>query len=200
MTPAAFETLALEVFRLQYHQNVVYAKWVKALGVNPDNVANSSQIPFLPVSFFKTHQVVAGSFTPQVVFQSSGTTGMVNSRHLVKDLQLYTRSYTKGFRHFYGDPKNWCIIGLLPSYVERGDSSLTLMVEGLMQLSGHAQNGFYLYDFAQLATVLQQLEAEAQPTLLIGVTFALLDFAFAVSNAVAAYYGNGNRRNERASP
>lgn len=177
VSSATFQQQALETFRLQYAKNKIYHQWVRALKININKVSELSQIPFLPVSFFKTHEVVTGNFNPEVIFESSGTTGTVNSRHVVKEADIYTQSFTEGFKRFYGDPKEWCIIGLLPSYLERKGSSLIMMVEELIKLSGHGQSGFYLYEFEKLANVLKELEAEKQKTLLIGVTFALLDFA-----------------------
>ena len=177
VTPCNFLQRALSTFKYQYAENKTYHHWVNALSTNIDEVTNFSKIPFLPVSFFKYHEVVTGTFEPEVIFTSSGTTGTVNSKHLVKHLGLYTRSFTEGFKHFYNDPGSWCIIGLLPSYLERKGSSLVMMVEELIKLSGHRKSGFYLYEFERLAHVLKDLEAQKQKTLLIGVTFALLDFA-----------------------
>lgn len=173
----SFSQKALNMFRYQYAENKVYRQWVDSLHVNINQVDQIYQIPFLPVSFFKTHNVVCGDFKPQVIFESSGTTTTVNSRHSVKELNVYTRSFTEGFKTFYNDPGDWCIIGLLPSYLERKGSSLIMMVEELIQLSGNNKSGFYLNEFEKLAQVLKELEAQKQKTLLIGVTFALLDFA-----------------------
>jgi hypothetical protein len=121
--------------------------------------------------------VRTGEFRPEAVFESSGTTGVVTSRHLVRDVGLYRKSFTAGFEHFYGPVSDWCIIGLLPAYLERAHSSLVFMVNELIGASGHSASGFYLYDHAALFGVLERLEAAGQKTLLIGVTFALLDFA-----------------------
>jgi phenylacetate-coenzyme A ligase PaaK-like adenylate-forming protein len=172
-----FSKYALDVFIQQYESNIIYRSWVNALGVQPHTVQTINEIPFLPVSFFKTQKIVAGEFEPQVVFESSGTTQTINSKHLVKDVELYKQSFIKGFEYFYGNIDDWCIIGLLPSYLERSGSSLVLMVDELIKLSLHVESGFYLYDFEKLSNVLQQLERKQQKTLLIGVTFALLDFA-----------------------
>ena len=177
MSQHTFKELALQIFRFQYAQNKVYHQWVNALNININKVTALAEIPFLPVSFFKTHNVITGNFNPEIIFESSGTTGSVNSKHLIKETNVYRQSFTKGFKQFYGDPKEWCIIGLLPSYLERKGSSLIMMVEELIKLSGHKESGFYLYDFEKLANVLKELEAKKQKTLLIGVTFALLDFA-----------------------
>jgi hypothetical protein len=177
VTTPTFDQLALTVFQHQYTNNKVYHQWVNDLGITPQCVTAINDIPFLPVSFFKQFEVTTGSFTPQVIFESSGTTQTINSRHLVKEVSLYKESFTKGFAQFYGDVHDWCIIGLLPSYLERSGSSLVMMVDELIRDSKHLQSGFYLYDFDALHRLLLQLEAQQQKTLLIGVTFALLDFA-----------------------
>ncbi len=172
-----FEARALEIFQFQLKNNAVYGAFVKALGTDTSRVDSITRIPFLPVRFFKSLEVKTGEFEPEAVFESSGTTGMISSRHLVKDLSLYRESFTRGFELFYGSASEYCIIGLLPSYLERGHSSLVLMVDDLIRQSGHAQSGFYLNEFDKLAAVLRELESREQKTLLIGVSFALLDFA-----------------------
>jgi hypothetical protein len=121
--------------------------------------------------------VVTGTFEPEVIFESSGTTQTINSRHLVKSMAVYRNSFMKAFQLFYGPVSEWCIIGLLPSYLERSNSSLVVMANELIQQSGHPDSGFYLYEHEKLSATLQALEAKKQKTLLIGVTFALLDFA-----------------------
>jgi Acyl-protein synthetase, LuxE len=168
---------ALDLFRFQYAQNPLYRDFVDGLGVRPGAVGRIEDIPFLPVSFFKTHVVATGEFVPEIVFESSGTTGAVTSRHGVKGLRLYRESCMVGFEHFYGPVRDWCVIGLLPAYLERSHSSLVFMVNELVGASGHPDSGFYLYEHEALKEVLQRLEASGQKTLLIGVTFALLDFA-----------------------
>jgi hypothetical protein len=121
--------------------------------------------------------VVCGSFQPELIFESSGTTQAVNSRHYVKYAKIYEESFVKGFQQFYGNIDEYCIVGLLPNYLEKGNSSLIKMTDGLIKLSNHAESGFYLYDFDRLHSLLQTLERRRQKTLLLGVTFALLDFA-----------------------
>jgi hypothetical protein len=144
----------------------------------PDRINDSNNIPFLPISFFKTHNVTNGAYsiTP-LVFESSGTTGQQPSRHTVPDTALYQRSFRQAFARFYGAVQDYCILGLLPSYLERQHSSLVYMVADLVQQSQHPDSGFYLYDLEKLAATLGRLEKKRQKTLLIGVTFALLDFA-----------------------
>ena len=172
-----FDRIAIDLFHFQYKNNSIYRQFADTLGINPAQVATPAQIPFLPISFFKTHRVQSATFEPEIVFESSGTTQTINSKHYVKDITLYTRSFLKGFAQFYGDPKDCCIIGLLPSYLERQNSSLAMMVDELIRQSKHNNSGFYLNEYDQLADNLQQLEQQGQKTLLIGVTFALLDFA-----------------------
>jgi Acyl-protein synthetase, LuxE len=164
-------------FLFQQENNPVYNKWCSLYkpGIAPN--LSYSNIPFLPISFFKHVEVTSTNFTPQAIFESSGTTTSVNSKHLVKDLSIYESSFTKTFEIFYGDIADWCIIGLLPSYLERNNSSLVYMVNSLIEQNTHYLSGFYLNDFSKLAVTLQKLELSKQPTLLIGVTFALLDFA-----------------------
>ncbi len=172
-----FEALALESFRFQGENNPVYKDFLQALKIDPANIRDITQIPFLPVRFFKSHEIKTTAFVPEIVFESSGTSGSINSLHPVKDISLYEESFTKGFELFYGPVKDWCIIGLLPSYLERKGSSLVYMVDKLIHLSEHPQSGFYLDEYEKLFAVLNELENRQQKTLLMGVGFALLDFA-----------------------
>lgn len=174
---ADFEELALEIFHFQYNNNSIYRQYTDALGIRPAQVSSLIQIPFLPIRFFKSHEVRTGLFEPEQIFESSGTTGTTGSRHFVRDAGWYRQCFSTAFRQFYGDPADWCMIGLLPSYLERQNSSLVFMVDELIRQSGHPDSGFYLDEFDRLAGVLKQLEQKGQRTLLIGVTFALLDFA-----------------------
>lgn len=171
------DELALEIFRYQYAQNQVYRQYADAVGKTPSTVNSIYQIPFLPIRFFKSHAVQNGTFEPEVVFESSGTTGENTSRHYIKETILYKEVFSRIFRLFFGEPSSYCIIGLLPSYLERKNSSLVYMVDELIRQSGHTSSGFYLNEYAKLTEVINELEQKAQPTLLIGVTFALLDFA-----------------------
>jgi hypothetical protein len=144
--------------------------------VDIQQVRTLTDIPFLPISFFKSHRITSGDFQPETVFESSGTTGSTNSKHFVKRLDIYKCDFLKTFEFFYGDPPKWCIIGLLPSYLERQSSSLVFMVDALIRQSGHSSGGFYLNEHEVLKDTLLSLEASAQNTLLLGVSFALLDF------------------------
>jgi len=177
ITGPGFEELALEVFHFQYQNNSIYRAYTDMLKIKPEKVNSLLEIPFLPIQFFKTHTVKSTEFEPQAVFESSGTTQTINSRHLIKDIQLYKRSFLEGFEIFYRPVNEWCIIGLLPSYLERKNSSLVFMVDELIRSNRHVQSGFYLYEYEKLYRTIKQLEEENQKTLLIGVSFALLDFA-----------------------
>ncbi len=171
-----FEKFAIDIFHFQYQQNAVYRQYCDAIRTNVDLVQTLHQIPFLPIQFFKSMTIKSTEFEPAAVFESSGTTGSINSKHHVRDITLYEESFLKAFRSFYGEVKNYCIIGLLPSYLERKNSSLVWMVNALIERSGNPQSGFYLYDHDKLAETLKKNEAIGQQTLLIGVTYALLDF------------------------
>lgn len=176
-SPENFEALAIELFYFQYEYNTVYRQYCTLLHVDAAGVDNYTKIPFLPIHFFKTHKIKTTDFIPETIFESSGTTQTINSRHLVKDLSLYRTSFMRAFEQFYGSPKNHCIIGLLPSYLERGNSSLVMMVDALIKASDNPLSDFYLDDTKKLHRTLVHNEIRRQPTLLIGVTYALLDFA-----------------------
>jgi len=172
-----FASIALEVYEFQFSLNPVYQGYCKAVGKTPAHVNNIHDIPFLPVSFFKTHRIATTVFDPELVFKSSGTTGSSTSSHYIKSAGLYRESFNRCFELFYGSPENLCILGLLPSYLEQGHSSLIYMVDHLIRRSGHPKSGFYLDDLEALSGTLESLEAKGQKTLLIGVSYALLDFA-----------------------
>jgi len=177
VTANNFEQLALEIFQYQYQYNSVYKTYVDTMKFNPQKINTLSRIPFLPIQFFKTHAIKTTDFDPVCIFESSGTMQTVNSHHYVKDIDLYRQSFTKAFQLFYGPIDDWCIIGLLPSYLERKNSSLVLMVDELVRKSNHSESGFYLYEYDKLYETLRELEEKKQKTLLIGVTFAVIDFA-----------------------
>lgn len=173
---AAFEKAALIAFEYQSRENAVYAAYIKALGVSPSQVDSIEKIPFLPISFFKSHDIVCGNISPQEIFLSSGTTGMTPSRHIVKDLSIYTRSYMKGWQYHYGDIEDYTVYALLPSYLERKGSSLITMAEGFISRSHSPHSGFFLYDHENLYNNLVRSMERGEKILLIGVSFALLDF------------------------
>ncbi len=173
----SFEEQALNIYQNQIEQNVVYRKFVEMVCYYPQEINRLAQIPFLPISFFKSHAVKTTAFEENLVFESSGTTGSVASRHYLKDVSIYNRSCLAAFEHFYGPANHYCFLALLPSYLERASSSLVFMIKELMHRSDHPMNGFYLNDFENLHNALQKLEAQKQKTILLGVTYALLDFA-----------------------
>jgi hypothetical protein len=177
--PGDFTDLCRHIYAYQYWNNPVYRQWCSLLGEAPRGNETPATIPALPIGLFKTHRIYTGEGHPDRYFESSGTTQTANSRHWVKDPDLYRKSFFTAFEQFYGPVGDWCILGLLPAYLERQHSSLVMMVDELIKACGHPDAGFYLYDHAKLATVLASLEQQKQQTLLIGVTFALLDFASA---------------------
>jgi hypothetical protein len=175
--PDVFTRKALDLFRFQIENNKLYAAFVRALNRDPSKVESVENIPFLPVEFFKTHDVTTGHFSPEIVFTSSSSGGTIPSRHMVRQLALYESSFLNSFRAFYGEPSDYRILALLPSYLERSGSSLVYMMERLIQMSNNPEGGFYLYNHRELAAALVKLEGSGLKSLLLGVSFGLLDFA-----------------------
>ncbi|MBS1523081.1 MAG: acyl transferase [Bacteroidetes bacterium] len=171
-----FAETALQVFRFQAQNCTVYREFITNLKVDIGVVDSIEKIPFLPISFFKSHEVLSSTNKVQVAFTSSGTTGMINSRHLVTDVSWYEESFRRAFDLFYGDIRKYCILALLPSYLEREGSSLIYMAEDLVKRSENPDSGFYLYNHDDLFAQLKRKQEAKKPALLIGVTFALLDF------------------------
>lgn len=172
-----FRETALKVFHFQAERNPVYHDYIDGLGMVAAKIREVEEIPFLPVEFFKTHPVICEGMKAEVIFESSGTTQMKPARHHIVDASLYMKSFMGGFKQFYGLPENFCMLALLPSYLERSGSSLIYMMDHLIRQSGHADSGFYLDNLEKLASILQKRNADRQSTLLMGVSFALLDLA-----------------------
>ncbi|XCF06224.1 acyl transferase [Tamlana crocina] len=170
-----FEKKALEVFKFQFENNRVYRSFCDLLYKHPSDVKTIVDIPFLPIQFFKTRDVLSSTAPIETTFTSSGTTGSATSRHLVTDLNIYKESFSKGFEHFYGNIKDYVVLALLPSYLEREGSSLIYMVDTLIKASEQPESGFYLNNLSELQKRLTKLDAEGKKILLIGVSFALLD-------------------------
>lgn len=172
-----FEEVALSVFQNQSARPGIYKDYLHSLKINPLKIAVVEQIPFLPISFFKSHEIKDQSKTTEIIFSSSGTTGKDTSKHFVSDLDLYIKSFTKGFNLYYGDIKKYCFLALLPSYLEREGSSLVYMCDYLIKTSSHPLSGFYLENREVLFQKLKLLKEKKQPVILLGVTYALLDLA-----------------------
>ena len=170
-----FEKIALKVFRYQHEINSVYREFCELLKIEKGSVKSLQQIPFLPIQFFKSHEVVSNSDSIQETFTSSGTTGMITSKHLITDVTLYEDSYRNAFSEFYGNIEDYVVLALLPSYLERSGSSLIYMVKDLIELSNNSNSGFYLNNYDELISKLIELDSLGQNVLLIGVTYALLD-------------------------
>ena len=192
-TEQDFKSLALEIFNFQFENNPVYRSFCDLLYIHPSEVKAIKDIPFLPIQFFKSHEVLSARSDVPITFTSSGTTGSTTSKHIVTDLDIYKTSFTKGFEHFYGPIENYVILALLPSYLEREGSSLIYMVDALIKKSNHPESGFYLNNLEDLKNHLIALDKKDTKILLIGVSFALLDlietYPFNLKNTIVMETG-----------
>ena len=171
----SFEKIALEIFKYQATNNLVYKQYIQNLDLEVSHVKSLHDIPFLPIQLFKSHAVTCHNSNHQATFTSSGTGGKT-STHMVWDLSVYETSFTHAFTHFYGPIEDYTILALLPSYLERSDSSLIYMCERLMKQSAKQENGFYLKNHDKLYQQIKKLEKEGKKSILVGVSFGLLDF------------------------
>jgi hypothetical protein len=176
-TKEEFEEIALQIFKIQSRGCAPYAQYIAQLEIDPDNVKSLDSIPFLPVTIFKSREVICGERTYEKIFTSSATTGVTPASHYVKELSIYEESFLKGFSLFHSKPENYTILALLPSYLEREGSSLVYMADKLIRASGKVESGFYLYNYEELSQTLKNLRERGERSLLLGVSFALLDFA-----------------------
>lgn len=197
--PFEFNETARSLFRYQYRNNSIYRSFVDALGISESKVYHPEQIPFLPVSFFKTHKITTGDFIEEAVFESSGTTGSETSRHYVADTGLYETSFTRGLELFYGDLSQYAVFALLPSYLERRNSSLVYMVEKIRMKSNQQMGGFFLHELETLQKQLTEAHDAGLKIMLFGVTFALLEMAekFPVSIPGALVLETGGMKGRR---
>lgn len=188
-----FNTLALNVFKFQFDNNPVYRSFCDLLYKHPSDIKHIEDIPFLPIQFFKSHEVLSSNKPIESTFSSSGTTGSVTSKHFITDLKVYENSFRKGFQEFYGNIQDYIILALLPSYLERQDSSLIYMVNDMISKSNHPQSGFYLDNITELKEHLTYLDSQGKKVLLIGVSFALLDlveqYQFNLKNTIVMETG-----------
>ena len=176
-TPEEYEKIALQTFEHQYASNPVYRSFCTLIHRAPADIHHSIDIPALPIGFFKSHRVTSFDHTPEITFTSSGTTAQRTAQHHLVSTKQYRHTFLTIFEQHYGQPNRWTILALLPAYLERQGSSLVYMMDHLIKKSKHPQSGFYLNDFKSLNATLQVLEEKKQPTLLLGVSFALIDFA-----------------------
>ncbi len=172
-----FRESALKVFLYQARHTPVYGEYLNKLKIDPRQITALEEIPFLPVEFFKTHTVIADGQKAEAIFESSGTTAQIPALHPIADVSLYKESFTKGFSSFYGAPEKYCIVALLPSYLQRSGSSLVYMMDQLIGQTQHPESGFYLDNLEELSALLQRRNTDGHPTLLVGVSYALLDLA-----------------------
>ena len=188
-----FEKVSISIFRHQAKNNLVYKKFLSHLNIDINSVKNSKEIPFLPVQFFKSHKIISSTDKVKLLFSSSGTTGNLTSKHYLTDVSLYEKSYLSAFEHFYGKISNFTVLALLPSYLERSDSSLVYMVNDLIIKSQKPKSGFNLDNLTELKDTLLELEAHNDKILLIGVSFALLDlieeYSFELKNTIVMETG-----------
>ena len=196
-----FEKIALKTFRLQYQNNLVYKQFCDLINIDASKIKSLQQIPFLPIQFFKSHQVVSNTNSIQEIFTSSGTTGIVTSQHLVTNVTLYQQSYRQAFAQFYGGIEDYVVLALLPSYLDREGSSLIYMVTDLIILTNNPESGFYLNNYDALIEKLIYLDHQGKNVLLIGVTYALLDLIekqkFQLKNTIIMETGGmKGKRNE----
>lgn len=173
----SFHDLAMRIFEYQADNNKIYSDFLSGLKISKGDVKKIEEIPFLPVELFKNHMIITGERSPVKIFESSGTTGNSTSRHHVTDISLYEESFSGAFRLFYGEPSDYVIAALLPSYTERENSSLVYMMNGLINQSGNDSGGFYINNTDDLLTGIKKWKAEKRKILLVGVSFALLDLA-----------------------
>ncbi|TWO33738.1 acyl transferase [Seonamhaeicola sediminis] len=192
-TEQAFNQKALEVFKFQFENNRVYRSFCDLMYKTPSDVQSIKDIPFLPIQFFRSHEVLSSNKTIEAAFTSSGTTGNLTSKHHVTNLKIYEQSFNLGFKQFYGNIKDYIILALLPSYLERKGSSLIYMIDSLIKQSNHTESGFYLNNLSELKKRLTKLDAEGKKVLLIGVSFALLDlietYQFSLKNTIVMETG-----------
>ena len=183
-----FKKIALTVFKHQFKNNKVYRSFCDLIYVHPSDVTKIEEIPFLPIQFFKSRKVLSSKNEIQEIFTSSGTTGSITSKHFVTDINLYKESYLEGFKHFYGNIEDYVVLALLPNYLERKGSSLVFMVDDLIKKSKNSESGFYLNNIDELAQKLIKLDKNGQKTVLMGVSFALLDlvekYNFTLKNTI----------------
>lgn len=187
-TQTDFESASLEIFRYQFENNGVYRSFCDLLYIHPSDVKRIKDIPFLPIQFFKSHDILSSSQPVEQLFTSSGTTGMLTSKHHVTEVEIYRESFRRAFMYFYGNIKDYVVLALLPSYLEREGSSLIYMVEDIIKESQHPESGFYLHNLAELKEILISLDAQGKKVVLIGVSFALLDlvesYQFELKNTI----------------
>lgn len=170
-----FEALAIDICHYQYENVPVYRQYCQAINRDMNTITSLQDIPFLPIQFFKSHQIQVKDQSTAAIFSSSGTTGSVPSKHYVADLKIYEQTFHKAFEEFYGELEDYVVLALLPSYLERQGSSLIYMAQAMIEESRHAESGFYLNNYEELSRQLRRLNANGQKVLLIGVSFALLE-------------------------
>lgn len=177
VAPDTYAQLALDVYRYQYHHNPAYRQWCDLLNRTPGAVRSYADIPHLPISCFKSHDLRSGVWQPEVEYTSSGTTGATTARHPVRSVSAYLAHAQCLFEAVYGQLECYTVLALLPAYLERSGSSLVAMAEHFIKASGRAASGFYLYDYPELVTRARRELAAGRKVLILGVSFALWEMA-----------------------
>lgn len=172
-----FNELALELFKFQAETNKIYKRYIQYLCLNPADIKRIEDIPFLPVQFFKEHKILCEGVDYQTIFESSGTSNLNPSKHFISDVEIYKKSLHKSFELFFGNINDYIILALLPSYLESKNSSLIFMVKELIKASNDNRSGFYLYNYKDLYSLINSLSKGKKKIFLLGVSFALLEFA-----------------------
>lgn len=201
----SFQETTMKIFEYQADNNKVYSGFLKGLKISKKDVRKIEDIPFLPVELFKNHTIITGNKPTAKIFESSGTTGSSVSRHHITDIGLYEESFSLAFRLFYGEPADYIIAALLPSYAERENSSLVYMMNGLIRQSGNSSGGFFINNTEELLSGIKKWKSEKQKIMLLGVSFALLDLAEEKSPDLSGVIvmetgGMKGRRNEITRP
>jgi hypothetical protein len=181
VAPDQFDAVALELFRFQAENNALYRNYLRLLGKKPESITARTEIPHLPITLFKTHRIKTGTWKNEAIFTSSGTTGQTTSKHFVREVEHYLSNARQGFSAQYGELEKFSFLALLPSYLERKGSSLVAMADDFIRRSnrvnGAQHSGFFLHDHDALLTKLADNQRNSIQTVLLGVTYALLDFA-----------------------
>ena len=168
-----FDEYALNLFRYQASNNESYKAYLGYLNIKPTSINQISDIPFLPIEFFKNKLIQSGKWETQKVFKSSGTTDTGRSNHHLDSLNFYHEVTWRNALNFFKDLEQYEIIALLPSYLEQGDSSLIEMIKHFISQC-HVNSDFHLHNYHQLS---ERIKKSKNPVMLFGVTYALLDFA-----------------------
>ena len=198
---STFQAFAIEIYNFQLKNCRVYSDYVNLL--KRDSPTTIHEIPFLPIQFFKTHELLSKPNTGfDTLFLSSGTGSIGRSKHFVSDISIYEQSFRRAYELQFGDPKNQVILALLPNYIEQGNSSLAYMVNDLIKQTENELSGFLLNDFEEIRQRYNSAMMTGKQIVIFGVSYALLDLAdqsFDLSKAIIIETGGMKGRREELS-